>query len=69
MNQAQIDILRDASHAIAERVRKGQMSFLEGVDFIWSAAEWSDLTDSEAVNQVQAVMAEAFMNAPREAAA
>lgn len=61
----QLEILQDAANAIAERVRQGRMSFLDGVDFIWSAAEWAELVDRYGPDAVQAVLSEAFMGCRR----
>ena len=66
LKKRHLEILSDAAHDVAERVSHGRMSFLEGVDFVWSAAEWAELVDLYGPDDVQAVLAEAFMG-PRRA--
>jgi len=50
---------------IADRIAAGTLPFIEGVDLLYSAAIWSGLTDSVGDDQVQQVMADAFLRTRR----
>ena len=53
---------------MADRVNTGEIPFLDGIDFMWSAAEFSGLVDRHGPDQVQQVLADAFMGVRRDAA-
>src|SRR5262245_10595703 len=46
---------------LADRVRMGQIGFIEAVDTAYSAAQWSGLADSVTDDRLQACLAYAFM--------
>jgi hypothetical protein len=62
-----LDILFERSCTLADRVAAGEIPFLDAVDMAASAADFSGLTDRVGPDQVQAVLAAAFMGAPKGA--
>jgi hypothetical protein len=46
---------------LADRVRMGQIGFIEAVDIAYSAAQWSGLADDVTDDRLQACLAYAFM--------
>jgi hypothetical protein len=65
----QLALLAVRSREIAERVDAGEIGFIDGVDFCYSAAQWAGLTETAGDNAVQAVLAAGFMGVRRSAAA
>ena len=57
---AQLSLLAIRASELADRVRAGQVEFLDAVDLAQSAAEWSGLTEVVGVDWVQLVLAAAF---------
>lgn len=52
---------------IAGRVAAGELPFIEAVDLLYSAAVWSGLCENVGDDQVQEIMADAFMRTRRGA--
>jgi len=55
-----LDLLFDKCDALAARVSRREIPFVDAVDLAYSAADWAGLVDCYGDNQVQAVLAEAF---------
>jgi hypothetical protein len=51
---------------LADRIRAGELGFMDGVDMAYSAAQWSGLADAVGDDNVQLVMSGAFMCPPHE---
>jgi hypothetical protein len=60
-----LDLLYERSCTLADRVADGDLGFLDAVDMAWSAAELAGTVDRVGPDQVQAVLAAAFMHVPR----
>jgi hypothetical protein len=56
-----LDLLFVRSCAMAERVVAGEIPFIEAVDFMWEAAEFSGVVDRAGAEIVQHILATAFM--------
>lgn len=65
----QIELFESRCRTLVDRVRGGNLQFVDAVDMAASAAEWSGLADAVGFDVVQAVMASAFMGLPRGCAA
>ena len=63
-----LDLFRERCHVLARRVAAGQLGFIDGVDMSYSAAIWSGLVDRVGDDEVQSVLAAAFMGAQKERA-
>jgi hypothetical protein len=63
----QLDLLFERSCQLAERVADGSLTLIDAVDVAQSAAEWAGLTLTAGDDAVQAVLAAAFVGAPRGA--
>jgi hypothetical protein len=63
-----LDLLLARCRTMAARVDADEIQFLDAVDFMWSAAEFSGLLDRFGPDQIQNVLASAFMHARRDAA-
>jgi hypothetical protein len=57
-----LHVLAVRAGQLADRVRRGQLPFIEAVDMAYSAAQWSGLTESVGDDAVQMVLADAFAN-------
>jgi hypothetical protein len=57
---AQLSILAVRADELRERVRSGQIAFIDAVDMAYSAAQWAGLTESVGDDVVQKVLAAAF---------
>lgn len=66
---AQLELFDQRCRTLAERVRAGDLGFLDAVDLAASAVEWSGLAKSIGWDACQSVMSRAFMGAPRREAA
>jgi hypothetical protein len=62
-----LDLLFERCCTLADRVATGELGFLDAVDMAWSAAEFAGTVDRVGPDSVQAVLAEAFMAAPKGA--
>jgi hypothetical protein len=62
-----LDLLYARSCTMADRVKAGEVPFIEAVDFMWEAAEWSGTVDRVGPDLVQHVLACAFMGVPKGA--
>jgi hypothetical protein len=60
-----LDLLRDRCRTLADRVRSGEIPFLDGVDLAYSAADFSGLVNRYGDDEVQKIIASAFMETPR----
>jgi hypothetical protein len=58
-----LDIFAERCRTIAGRVRENQIPFIEAVDMAWSAADFAGLIESYGDDQIQEIMAGAFMGA------
>jgi hypothetical protein len=58
---AQLELFEIRCLEMANKVRAGLMPLHEGVDFLYSAAIWSDLVDNVGDDLVQNIMARAFL--------
>ena len=56
-----LDLLYVRSLTMADRVKAGEIPFIEAVDFMWEAAEWSGTVDRVGPDLVQHVLGCAFM--------
>jgi hypothetical protein len=57
---AQLSLLAIRSSELADRVKAGQIDFLDAVDLAYDAAIFSGLTDSVGDDWVQAILAATF---------
>jgi hypothetical protein len=62
-----LDLLYVRCCTMAERVAAGEVPFIEAVDFMWEAAAFAGIVDRVGPDQVQAVLAAAFMGVPKGA--
>lgn len=62
---AQLELLDQRCRTLADRVRAGNLGFLDAVDLAGSAVEWSGLGESIGWDACQSVMSSAFMGIPR----
>ena len=58
----QLEIFASRSRELAVRVAAGQVTFLDAVDLLYSAAEWAGLVENVGDDVVQAVLVTAFVN-------
>jgi hypothetical protein len=56
-------IFSERCRTIASRVREKQIPFIEAVDMAWSAADFAGLIEHYGDDQIQQIMAGAFMGA------
>lgn len=63
---AQLKIFNGRCRTLADRVRSGNLGFLDAVDMAASAAEWSGLAECAGWDACQSVMSLAFMGVPRQ---
>jgi hypothetical protein len=63
-----LDLFFVRSCTVAERVAAGEIPFIEAVDFLWEAAEFAGTINRVGPDQVQAVLAAAFMGIRKGAA-
>lgn len=56
-----LDLLYERSCTLADRVAAGDLAFIEAVDMAASAADFAGVTDHYGPDQVQHVLAAAFM--------
>jgi hypothetical protein len=56
-----LDLLLARCCTLADRVARGELAFLDAVDMCWSASEFSGLVDRYGPDQIQLVLAAAFM--------
>jgi hypothetical protein len=57
----QLELFAARCRQLADRVRMGQIGFIEAVDLAYSAALWSGLADNVTEDRLQACLAYAFM--------
>jgi hypothetical protein len=57
-----LELLADRCKLLADRVRSGNMRFIEAVDFAYSAADFAGLVEIYGDDQIQTVLANAFMD-------
>jgi len=60
MSVAPLDLLFERTRVLTERVRDGNLPFIEAVDLAYSAAYWSGLVERYGDDVVQRVLADAF---------
>jgi hypothetical protein len=60
-NANPLTLLLDRCRTLAGRVKNGDLPFVEAVDFAYSAADFAGLVDRYGDDQVQSVLADAFM--------
>ena len=58
-----LELLANRCKTLADRVQNGNLGFIEAVDFAYSAADFAGLIDIYGDDQIQAVLADAFMGA------
>jgi hypothetical protein len=58
----QLELLALRSFELADRVKAGEIRFLDAVDMAYEAALWSGLTQTVGVDVVQTVLEAAFAN-------
>ena len=56
-----LSIFAERCTTLAARVKRGELLFLEAVDFAYSAADFSGLVESYGDDRIQKVMAGAFI--------
>jgi hypothetical protein len=56
-----LTVFSERCHTIAARVRDRQLPLIEGVDMLYSAADIAGLIESYGDDQIQLLMAAAFM--------
>ncbi len=61
--ERRLDLLRERTVVLVERVRAGELALIDAVDMAQSAAEWSGLVDAAGPDAVQQVLAAAFVGA------
>jgi hypothetical protein len=59
------ELFYDRCCIVAQRVHDGTLSFIDAVDFAYSAAQWSGIAQLVGDDAIQAAMAKAFMGCPR----
>jgi hypothetical protein len=57
-----LELLADQCKTLARRVKNGDLGFIEAVDFAYSAADFAGLIQNYGDDQIQAVLASAFMD-------
>lgn len=62
-----LDLLFERSCTLVDRVIAGDLAFLEAVDMVSSAADFSGLTDKYGQDAIQEILAAAFIRVPLEA--
>jgi hypothetical protein len=60
-----LDLLHERARTLAGRVRSGEVSFLDAVDFAYSAADFAGLVQRFGDDEIQKILATAFMDTPR----
>ena len=65
---ARLKPFEDRCKLLADKVRAGQLPFIDAVDMAYSAATWSGIIDRYGDNAIQQVMASVFMGLNRVAA-
>jgi hypothetical protein len=61
----QLSLLGIRADELADRVRLGEIGFIDAVDMAYSAAQWSGVTESAGEDAVQKILAAAFGNIGR----
>jgi len=61
-------LLFDRACTMADRVERGDIGFIDAVDFMWTAAEFAGTVDRASIDATQATLAAAFMGVRRAAA-
>ena len=61
----QLEILAARSLDVADRVKAGEIEFIDAVDVAYEAACWSGLAETVGNDVVQTVLATAFAQVPR----
>ena len=56
-----LDLLRDRCCTLADRVKSGDLPFIDAVDFAYSAADFAGLVQRHGDDEIQKVLAAAFM--------
>jgi hypothetical protein len=56
-----IAVFTEKCATLADRVRRKQLAFIDAVDMAYSAADFAGLIESYGDDQIQAVLAGAFM--------
>jgi hypothetical protein len=64
-----LDLLFERACTMADRVDAGGIPFVDAIDFMWTSCEFSGLVDVYGPDQIQAVLARAFMHVRRSGAA
>lgn len=63
-----LDLLFERAVTLADRIRAGELPFIDGVDMAYSAADFAGLIDRYGDDVVQNLLAEAFIGARKAAA-
>jgi hypothetical protein len=63
-----LDLLFERCCTLADRVDASELAFLDAVDMAWTAAEFAGTVDRVGPDQIQHVLACAFMHSRRDAA-
>jgi len=56
-----LEVLADNCELLAARVRIGNLAFIQAIDFAYSAADIAGLVEIYGDDQIQTVLADAFM--------
>lgn len=57
-----LNLLADRCVTLAERVRLGNLQFIEAIDFAYSAADFAGLVEIYGDDRIQSILANAFMD-------
>ena len=58
-----LEIFHERSVQLAYRVRRGELAFIDAVDMAYSAADFAGLVEHYGDDEVQQILARAFMDA------
>jgi hypothetical protein len=64
-NGTALDLLLDRACVLADRVKSGEISFLDAIDFAYSAADFTGMVHRHGDDEIQKILAAAFMDIPR----
>jgi hypothetical protein len=60
-----LEIFRERSSQLADRVRRRELSFIDSIDMAYSAADFAGLVEHYGDDQIQEILAAAFMDERR----
>ena len=61
-----IAVLAERCGTLADRVRRKELAFIDAIDIAYSAADFAGLIESYGDDEIQSVLATAFMGARSE---